>query len=72
MSFSTASSCEKDTENGAPGKFFGPPYFVTALVFSIRACWRRITPAAITKRKISPGHCRFLVPGNTQKILTEI
>ena len=31
MCFSTAGSWEKDTENGAPGNFFGPSYFETAL-----------------------------------------
>ena len=32
MSFSQLPAVKKDTENGAPGNFFGPPYFVTALV----------------------------------------
>ena len=31
MSFSQLPAVKKDTENGAPGKFFGPSYFVTAL-----------------------------------------
>ena len=35
VSFFTAGSWEKDTENGALGKIFGPSYFVTALEFSI-------------------------------------
>ena len=29
----TADSWEKDTENSAPGNFFGPSYFETALNF---------------------------------------
>ena len=32
MSFSQLPAVKKDTENGAPGNFFGPSYFVTALV----------------------------------------
>ena len=32
MSCFTAGSSEKDTENGAPGNFFGPSYFEKALV----------------------------------------
>jgi hypothetical protein len=31
LSFSTAGSLEKDTENSAPGNYFGSSYFVTAL-----------------------------------------
>ena len=31
VSFSQLPAVKKDTENGAPGIFFGPPYFVTAL-----------------------------------------
>ena len=31
VSFFTAGSSERDTENGAPGKIFGPSYFETAL-----------------------------------------
>ena len=38
MSFSQLPAVKKDTKNGAPGNFFGPFYFVTALVrFSIVA-----------------------------------
>ena len=31
MSFSQLPAVEKDTENGAPGKFLGPSYFETTL-----------------------------------------
>ena len=31
MSFSQLPAVKKDTKNCAPGKFFGPSYFVTAL-----------------------------------------
>ena len=34
VSFFTAGSWEKDTENGATGIFFGPSYFETALVYN--------------------------------------
>ena len=30
--FFTAGSLERDTENSAPGNFFGPSYFETALI----------------------------------------
>ena len=32
MYFFTAGSLERDTENSAPGNFFGPSYFETALI----------------------------------------
>ena len=32
VSFSQLPAVKKDTENGAPGYFFGPSYFVTALI----------------------------------------
>ena len=35
MSFSQLPAVKKDTENGAPGKFFGPSYFETALVCTL-------------------------------------
>ena len=36
--FFTAESCEKDKKNGAPGNFFGPSYFETALVLLKEYC----------------------------------
>ena len=34
MSFSQLQAVKKCTKNGAPGIFFGPSYFVTALVLT--------------------------------------
>ena len=34
MSFSQLPVVKKDTKNDAPGNFFGPSYFVTALIIS--------------------------------------
>ena len=36
MSFSQLPAVKKDTENGAPGIFFGPSYFETALVVVVK------------------------------------
>ena len=44
VSSSTAGSWEKDTENGASGKIFGPSYFDTALVGPGKG-WKILKPS---------------------------
>ena len=41
VSFSEMPVVQKDTKNGAPGYFFGPSYFVTALVLITKTCFIR-------------------------------
>jgi hypothetical protein len=41
VSFSQMPVVQKDTKNGAPGYFFGPSYFVTALVLITKTCFIR-------------------------------
>ena len=73
MSFSQLPAVKKDTENCAPGNFFGPSYFVTTLVSTLIIESKLITAKQILKlNKKTKRICMIILEVKVLKTLITI